>query len=333
MCRVPIRNLLIAFLGVFAVVAAVFAWSAYQFNSPVNEAENSRETIVYLAPGMTLGGVVKTLGDAGLVARPMVFEWGVRLSGAGRKLKSGEYALSSAMSARQIMNVLVAGNTVLHAITIPEGLTTSEIFAILMSDERLSGDLPAQVGEGALLPETYKYQRGDSRSELLDRMENAMSEAVSRLWSSRKPELPLGSLTEAVILASIIEKETAAPEERARIAGVFVNRLRRGMRLQSDPTVVYALTSGKGTLGRALTFDDLRVDSPFNTYQVKGLPPGPIANPGLAALEAAVQPDDTDALYFVADGKGGHAFAKSLNEHHKNVRRWRALNAKRRTAR
>ena len=176
--------------------------------------------------------------------------------------------------------------------------------------------------EGSLLPETYLFTRGDTRAEIIARMQAAMT-AVDRLWAERAAGLPLDTPEEAVILASIIEKETGVNSERAVVAGVFVNRLRRGMRLQTDPTVIYALTNGERPLGRELWRRDLEVDSPYNTYKVVGLPPGPIANPGLSALEAAMNPAETEYFYFVADGSGGHAFAKTLRDHNRNVAEWR----------
>lgn len=343
MRRAPVRKLFLAFVGATVVLVAAAAWGVYTFNAPqswgggggreAQEAQEAQEVIVYLTRGMALANVARTLHRAGALEHPGLFEWGVRLSGAERRLKAGEYALSADLSPREVMNVLIGGKTLLHSVTVPEGLTTAEILAVLRAEDRLSGELPSEVPEGRLLPETYNYQRHDPRAGLVRRMRQAMADTVDRLWPLRQSGLPFSSPLEALVLASMVEKETAVPEERARIAGVFVNRLRLRMRLQSDPTVVYALTGGAGPLGRPLTLDDLRVDSPFNTYRIDGLPPRPIANPGRAAIEAALQPADTDALYFVADGSGRHVFSKSLQEHGENVRRWRALKARRRAAR
>lgn len=221
--------------------------------------------------------------------------------------------------------MLVDGRTVVHRVTVPEGLTSVEIVAIVAASEVLEGAVPPPPVQGALLPETYHVARGDERAAVIGRMAEAMNEALARLWPTRAPDLPLASPAEAVILASIVEKETGIAAERAKVAGVFYNRLALGMPLQSDPTVVFALTDGKMPLGRALTRDDLAIDDPYNTYKVNGLPPGPIANPGLASLEAVLKPEATDALYFVADGTGGHAFARTLDEHNRNVAKWRKL--------
>jgi len=220
---------------------------------------------------------------------------------------------------------LIQGDTVARRLTLAEGLTNHEILRVVSEAEALVGPVPKIGREGTLLPETYHYAYGDTREAVIGRMQQAMRELVDDLWPHRAPDLPFDTAEQAVVLASIVEKETAIAEERARVAGVFVNRLRRGMRLQSDPTVVFAVTNGAGPLGRRLTREDLSTDSPFNTYRIKGLPPAPIANPGRASLEAVLRPAATDDLYFVADGNGGHAFAKTLKEHQENVRRWRQI--------
>ncbi|MCY3981698.1 MAG: endolytic transglycosylase MltG, partial [Alphaproteobacteria bacterium] len=238
-------------------------------------------------------------------------------------LKAGEYDFPAGVSAASVRDMLVAGRTVIHRLTVPEGLTTAAVLELLRNTERLVGELP-NPGEGRLLPETYYYSYGDSRAGLVARMQRAMDEALARLFRARPPDSPLKSETELLTLASIVEKETGMSAERARVAGVFINRLKRRMRLQTDPTVIYALTGGQ-PLGRALTRADLRLDHAYNTYRNHGLPPGPIANPGLAALEASARPADTDALYFVADGAGGHLFARTLREHNRNVARYRKL--------
>jgi UPF0755 protein len=222
---------------------------------------------------------------------------------------------------------------VVRRLTVPEGLTSAEVLALVGAAEGLVGELGSPPPEGALLPETYHYGYGDTRAGLIDRMRRAMRDALSEIWAKRLPDLPLGSPEEAAVLASLVEKETAVSSERARIASVFTNRLRRDMRLQSDPTVVFALTQGQGRLERPLRKADLEVDSPYNTYLVKGLPPAPIANPGRAALLAAVRPLATDEFYFVADGSGGHAFARTFKEHQANVRRWRQVQAEQRKTR
>jgi len=328
MRRAPLRAAILAFVGAVIVFAVATGWGVYHFSSPRAQEKNPGQIIVFLPRGMPLVHVAKTLHRAGAIDHPLLFEWGVRVLGAARRLKAGEYGLPAHSSPRQVMEVLLAGKTLLRSLTIPEGLTTAEVLQVLRSEEGLTGELPGDVPEGWLLPETYKYERGDRRADVMRRMMEAMAQTLNRLWPTRKQGLPFTTPLEALVLASLVEKETAVPDERAQVAGVFVNRLRRGMRLQSDPTVVYAVTQGAGPLDRALTFDDLRTDNPFNTYRIKGLPPRPIANAGTAAIEATLRPADTDALYFVADGVGGHVFAKSLEEHQKNVRQWRALKAR-----
>ena len=211
-----------------------------------------------------------------------------------------------------------------HRLTIPEGLTSRQISLLLLRPELLGGDLPT-IEEGSLLPQTYAFERGTAPAAIVARAKAAMDKALTETWAARVPDLPLASPREALILASIVERETAKPEERPRVAAVFLNRLRQGMRLQSDPTVVYAASNGAGVLDRPISRADLDRDSPFNTYKIKGLPPSPIAAPGLAAIQAVLRPATTDDLYFVADGTGGHAFARTLEDHNRNVARWRAL--------
>jgi UPF0755 protein len=326
----PIRIILyILFAGVVAV-ALVLGVGSHRFNAPRVLGLQSSDTIVDLPSGASLTAVAEILHKADVLDDTRLFNWGVRLSGAARDLKAGEYQIPAGASMSAVMEILKSGRTVLHAVTIPEGLTVAEVVALLKSTEALSGDVSEPPAEGTLLPETYSFARGARRADLLNRMGKDGAILVAELWAGRQAELPFKTPAQALVLASIIEKETALPSERATIAGVFVNRLRRGMRLQSDPTVVYALTQGKGPLGRALIFADLETESPFNTYKVRGLPPAPIANPGRAAIAAALQPAETAALYFVADGTGGHMFAKSLAEHQINVRRWRKLKRRRR---
>ncbi|MCH8835131.1 MAG: endolytic transglycosylase MltG, partial [Proteobacteria bacterium] len=231
----------------------------------------------------------------------------------------------------QVVALLQSGKTVVRRLTVAEGLTTTQVLAQLNRTEGLAGDLPSPPGEGTLLPETYHFSYGERRDAMVARMRAAMDETLARLWDSRAPGLPLKSPREALILASIVEKETALPEERSRIAAVFLNRLGKGMRLQSDPTVAYALTGGRGPLGRPLSRADLKTPSPFNTYLIDGLPPGPVSNPGRAAMAAVLDPVATEDFYFVADGTGGHVFARTLGEHNRNVVRWRKFQKNQRT--
>ena len=248
-------------------------------------------------------------------------------------MRAGEYRFPAGISMDAAIALLASGETVKRRITVAEGLTTGEVLDLVGANEGLAGDLPPDVGEGSLLPETYYFSYGDTRSGLVRRMRESMKATLAALWEKRDPNILLATPEEALVLASIIERETALASERARISAVFHNRLRHGMRLQSDPTVAYALTLGRVPLDRPLARSDLRVDSPYNTYRVNGLPPGPIANPGRASIEAALHPAPTHELYFVADGTGGHAFARSFAEHLRNVARWRRIERERREGR
>lgn len=311
-----------------AAVAGAIVWGASVFRGPGPLAE---ATDVVFPRGADLRRIARLLHENGVIDRPGVFRAAVRALGKSRRLKAGEFRFPPRVSPMGAMDILVDGETVVRRFTLPEGLTRARALELLSKAEGLVGAVDARdVEEGRLLPDTYHFGFGDRRADLLARMRAAMTETLDALWRTRAPDLPLGDPREALILASIIEKETAAAGERSRISGVFINRLKRGMRLQSDPTVAFALTGGKEPLGRALTRRDLRVRQPYNTYVVDGLPPGPICNPGRKALEAAVRPARTDALYFVADGSGGHAFARTLKEHLANVSRWRRLREDRR---
>ncbi len=316
------RRLAGVLLALLAAAAAGFAFRAWQdFNAPGPLAETRR---VVVPKGTGLAPLAELLAEQGVLRHPLAFRVLVTLDGAGNRLKAGEYDFAAGISAASVRDLLVAGRTVVRRLTVPEGLTTAAVLDLLRNAEGLVGEAP-DPGEGRLLPETYHYSHGDGRADLAARMQRAMDKALARLFRDRPAGSPLNSETELLTLASIVEKETGLSGERARIAGVFVNRLKRGMRLQTDPTVIYALTGGRRELGRPLTRADLRVDHPYNTYRIRGLPPGPIANPGLAALEAAARPAKTDALYFVADGAGGHLFARTLEEHNRNAARYRRL--------
>lgn len=266
----------------------------------------------------------KILTENGIIYNKWQFAIPARLLAYGR-LRPGEYEFPPQLTILDVIAILQSGKTIVHKLAIPEGLTSTEIVNIIKAEPLMNGDIPTIPPEGSLLPETYFFNHGDTRENIIARMKKDAEETLSSLWEQRKPNLPFASPNEARTLASIVEKETGKASERQRIAGVFINRLRHGMKLQSDPTVIYALTQGQKTLGRPLTYADLGFSSPYNTYDVKGLPPNPIANPGRAALEAVLNPEENDYLYFVADGSGGHVFAKTLDEHNANVARWRKL--------
>ena len=313
------RRLVGILLALLAAAGGLAFWFWHDFNAPGPLAEERR---VVVPKGTGLAPVAELLAKRGVLRYPLAFRAFVIVDGAQHRLKAGEYAFPAAVSAASVRDLLVAGRTVVRRLTVPEGLTTAAVLDLVRGAEGLVGE-PPDPGEGRLLPETYHYSYGDSRADLVARMQRAMDKALARLFRDRPAGSPLKSETDLLTLASIVEKETGVSGERAEIAGVFVNRLKRGMRLQTDPTVIYALTSGERDLGRQLTRADLRVDHPYNTYRIRGLPPGPIANPGLASLEAATRPARTKALYFVADGAGGHLFAHTLREHNRNVARYR----------
>jgi UPF0755 protein len=310
-------------LLVAGLAGAAAYWAYWEFDAP---GPTTTETTVVIERGIGVRDIAATLHDAGVIGEPLIFLAGVEVFGKGRPLKAGEYLFPARLSMHQVMQQMIDGTTVVHRLTVPEGLTAAEIVALVASATDLAGDLPKDLpADGSLLPETYFYSRGDTRQDLLARMKKGMDDRLAELWQARDPAAPLKTPAEAVTLASIVEKETGVAAERPHVAAVLYNRLAQGMPLQSDPTVIYALTAGKGPLNRALSHADLQTASPYNTYVNTGLPPGPIANPGRASLEAVLHPATSKDLYFVADGTGGHVFAETLDEHNKNVARWRQL--------
>lgn len=267
--------------------------------------------------------IAATLRAANIIAEPRIFALAAWWTRAQGPLRAAEFAFPARASIREVLGILREGRMVQRRLTIAEGLTARQITALLDRTEGLTGEVPP-LAEGAALPETYAFTLGDTRASVVRRAVAAMDAALAEAWAARAPNLPLANPREALILASIIERETGVAAERALVSGVFINRLRRGMLLQSDPTVAYV--PGQGLpLDRPLTRADLEQPHPFNTYRIRGLPPGPIASPGREGLRAATHPAETEFLYFVADGAGGHAFARTLEEHNRNVARWRAL--------
>jgi UPF0755 protein len=240
-------------------------------------------------------------------------------------MRAGEFLFKAGTSIDAAVDTLVQGKAILHSVTIPEGWTSEQVVARLNENEILTGEVGEMPREGTLLPDTYKFERGTSRQQIVNAMQAAQKRALNEIWARRAPDLPIKTPQELVILASIVEKETGRADERTRVAGVFINRLQKRMRLQSDPTIVYGLVGGKGTLGRGILRSEIERPTPYNTYAIEGLPPGPIANPGRASLEAVANPSRTRDLYFVADGTGGHAFAENLDQHNRNVTRWRQI--------
>ncbi len=323
--RLLITAILICGIATVTIVVAGVTLVHRAFVAP---GPLAAETIVVIPRGASVRSIAALLEAEGVVEDATIFSLGVRGFGGERPLIAGEYLFAPALSARDAMSLLQSGKVFTRNLTIPEGLTALQVTDLLSTAEGLEGEPPLAdaIGEGSLLPETYQYVRGDRRADVIARMQQAMAATLDRLWRERSADTgPLTSPREAVILASIVERETGLAAERPRIAAVFLNRLRRGMRLQSDPTVVYGLSNGTGTIGRPLTRADLAVDHPYNTYIHGGLPPGPIANPGRDSLAAVLQPAKSKDLYFVADGTGGHAFARTLEEHNRNVARWRRL--------
>ncbi|MDP2333966.1 MAG: endolytic transglycosylase MltG [Reyranella sp.] len=273
--------------------------------------------------------MARVLQEEGIISHARLFRIALMIDPAPKPIKAGEYEIPARTSMQALVDLLQSGKLVQRRLTVPEGMTTAEVIELLRKTEALAGEITLDVKEGDLLPETYFYSRDDTRDGLLLRMKEAMEKALDDAWRKRAPGLPLAKRRDALVLASIIEKETALPAERARVSAVFINRLRRRMKLESDPTTIYGLTGGKAPLNRELTRADLQSTSPYNTYAVVGLPPGPICNPGRASIVAATNPARDRSLFFVADGQGGHAFATTLLEHNRNVARWREMQRER----
>ncbi len=308
-------------LGALATVGAL-AWLMKEARSPGPLTEDK---VVMIEREDAAASIADQLERAGVIDSAMWFNILTLLDGNRGALKRGEYAFKASMSMNDVENELIAHRVVRYKLTIPEGLTSEQVVDRLRDDTVLTGDVRELPREGSLMPDTYYFERGDTRQSILSRMSKIQAKTVEDIWKQRSPDLPIKSPWEMVTLASIVEKETGKPEERPRVAGVFINRLDKHMRLDSDPTIVYGLAQGKGTLGRSITRADLNQSTPYNTYIVDGLPPGPICNPGKAALEAVAKPARSKDLYFVADGTGGHAFAETLDQHQKNVARWRQI--------
>jgi len=274
------------------------------------------------------GGIRDTadlLQREGVIDQPYLFMAGAMLLKARDELKYGEYRFNKNASLRDVVDTIIDGKVVQHAFTIPEGLTSDQIVQRLLENEVLTGSIREIPREGTLLPETYNFTRGMTREQMIQRMQQAHRRILQETWDRRMADLPIRSTEQLVTLASIIEKETGKPEERTRVSAVFINRLKQRMKLQSDPTIIYGLVGGKGSLGRPIMKSEIEQPTPYNTYVIDGLPPGPIANPGKLSLEAAANPARTKELFFVADGTGGHAFSDTYDQHQKNVARLRVL--------
>jgi UPF0755 protein len=310
-------------LAIAAVPVLAVVWAAWLFAGPGPRSADGRPTDVVLPVGARLPAIAASLAHAHVVASGLAFIAAAELTRAAPRLQAGEYEIPSGASMSRVLAMIRDGLIVRHFVTVPEGVAAKAVVDILERSDVLTGEAPAPP-EGSVLPETYQVLRGETRAQVLARMMQARDKLLAQLWNERVAGLPYDDPEQAVTLASIVEKETAQPDERGRIAGLFINRLRAGMRLESDPTVIYGLTSGT-PLGHPLFTSELVSRTPYNTYLVTGLPPTPIANPGRASLEAALHPAQTGDLYFVADGTGGHVFAATWADHLKNVAHWRAI--------
>jgi UPF0755 protein len=282
------------------------------------------ETRAVVVPRGSGAQIADVLVSDGVIGQARVFRAAALLTRGEGPLRAAEFAFPAHASVRQVLAILRFGRPVEHHLTIAEGLTAQQIQAVLAHADGMSGEVPA-FAEGSVLPQTYDYERGAERAVVVERAKAAMDRELAALWADRVPGLPLASPRDALILASIVERETAKPEERPHVAAVYLNRLRLGMRLQADPTVVYAASGGAGVLDHRLTRSELDRDNPFNTYRSAGLPPAPICSPGLESLKAVLHPAVSEDLYFVADGSGGHVFSRSYEAHDNAVARWRAL--------
>jgi UPF0755 protein len=312
-------------LTVCAGVAFVIGKQRFELAGPL-EADK-----IVNVPRGGIRDTAELLVREGVIDQPYLFIAGATLLKSRNDLKYGEYQFKQQASLRDVVETMIDGKVVQHNFTAAEGLTSEQIVQRLLENPVLTGSIREIPREGALLPETYRFTRGTTRDEVIRRMQQAQRRAVQEIWERRSPDLPIRSPEQLVVLASIIEKETGKPEERTRVAAVFVNRLKQRMKLQSDPTIIYGLVGGKGSLGRPIMKSEIEQPTPYNTYVIDGLPPGPIANPGRASLEAAANPARTRELFFVADGSGGHAFADTYEQHQKNVARLRAIEAQARS--
>jgi UPF0755 protein len=315
-----------AFLSFLVVGAAagIFAFTVIQ-RQVTERGPLGADKVVVIPKNIGTNEIAELLKKEGVIDRPGLFEAYALLNRSRGQLKAGEFQFKAGASIDDAIDTLVAGKPILHSVTIPEGLTSEQIIARLNENDVLTGTIADLPREGSLMPDTYKFERGMTRQQIVVAMQAAQKQVLNQIWQRRSSELPFRSPDELVIMASIVEKETGRADERTRVAGVFINRLGKRMKLQSDPTIVYGLVGGKGTLGRGIQKAEIDKPTAYNTYVIEGMPPGPIANPGRAALEATANPSRTKDVYFVADGSGGHAFAETYDQHLRNVARWRQI--------
>ena len=307
-------------LGIFASLVLAFIGLGFVFVP----GPHGQERRISFPKGVSLTFIADDLARQNLIHNGFVFRLLARLSGQASQMRAGEYDVPAGASMAAVLQILTTGDSVLHAVVVPEGLTSQQVVNLIAELAVLNGDVDVPA-EGSLLPETYHIARGTLRADFIAQMQKAQSDVLAALWPKRDANLPIKTPQEALILASIVEKETALDSERPLIAAVFINRLRQNMRLQSDPTIIYGLVGGVGTLGRPIRRSEIRRQTAYNTYRMDGLPPTPIANPGRAAIAAVLNPATTKALYFVADGSGGHVFADNLKSHERNVKKWRQI--------
>lgn len=317
------------FLTILLVLAAVIAagvveWGNAAWDAAGPPAPYGKETVIFIPAHSRTHDIAQMLEKQGVMKHGLLFELDVRMKGLAPQLKAGEYAIPGGASMKQIAELLVSGKSIQHKLTAAEGLTSNMIWKLVRNDKALTGDAGPEPQEGTLLPETYLFTRGETRAHMLARMRSAQEKFLLAQWSGRKDGLPIKTMREAVILASLVEKETSLAEERRHIASVFLNRLKVGMKLQTDPTIIYGITRGY-PLGRGIRQSEIEAATPYNTYAIGGLPPGPICNPGKDSIAAVLNPEDTDDLFFVASGSGGHVFASTMSAHQRNVAAWRAL--------
>ena len=314
-----LRNISI-FVLVFGILVIVLAKKRTEESGPLSDS-----VTVNISRGVSSQVVADILYTNNVISNDLLFRALLKYHKVESKIKAGEYKFNAGISMVDVMNKLIKGDVIYHKLTIPEGYTVGQVLYLLGMNDKLSGEYEYIPDEGMMLPETYTFQKNESRNAIIRKSVSAMKDKLKDIWDGRDSDLPYKNMNELLIMASIIEKETSVEAERALVASVFVNRLRKGMRLQTDPTVIYALTEGKEELKRLLTRKDLLIDSKYNTYKYAGLPPTPICNPGEASIYAAAHPEESEFIYFVANGKGGHNFAKTLREHNRNVRIWKKI--------
>lgn len=327
----PFLRAVNTFLTMTTVVLAALGVGGYWIATEINKDGPLKEARNFVVPrGEGAHDIAKRLEGDGIIGSQQMFvahyigrslsSW---VGGQSLQLKAGEYEIPPGSSLRAVSEILGEGRSMLYRLTVPEGLTSTQIVNRLRNDQNLTGDIAAIPAEGTLLPDTYKYSRGMTRQQLIDLMQDGHRKLIERLWAARQPDLPLKTMEEAITLASIIEKETGRNDEREKVAAVFVNRLRLNMRLQSDPTINYGLFQGEVDWGRPIYKSEIQQKTAHNTYQIDGLPPTPICNPGKSTIEATLNPAKTSDLYFVANGRGGHVFTTNLKDHNAAVANWR----------